>query len=1333
MSKRTLSRRWVLVVLVISLIAVLWIPFQQGAAQSLSATPTPGPTGETAQVDQAITQAIEQAAARRQTVAAFQLFEIRVASIQVGRDGDVALAWLALADPQTGQVISGEPGLAVLHLADPSLQNQASAWTVQLSGDDGFIAALQALPADLQNGYIQDNFLGAPAPAQPEAIGGYHLPWAAGVAHQLGGSIGHFLIYNSCSEYYCRYAFDFDDISNPKYPLLAARGGTVLGARWTCDDRPQDATVPGTCTNYIALRDPSTTPATVQIYLHLSRDTIPAALRTVGTPVQQGQFIGNVDNTGYSFGSHVHFMVVADDPNTLYYSSTGGYWWGPSIDITFDEVTVNGGRPRTCYEALHWPQYGSECMPPYDLYVSANVGSNPPTGTLILPPDKTLLQGNTVLAGGWGSDDLGVTRMSLIANYDGTWREVGPAQTTTPFAFDLDLCSTGIPDGPFDLALRVWDKEGNQSLPQGLRHLVKDSHCPAPPPPPTCTPTVDQVAIFTGVNFTGGCAILGKQNSPNAAFFDPLGDNQVSSIRLGANVRAVLYDGPNFTLRSETLTSSVRNLANNRIGAGTLSSMKVLDRVTPPASPVLSPVLTPTGQAPNSVDSLVLTWNGPESTKFQGELYSGADTSGTRLLTRGFSTDSYWPIGSLAAGTYTWRIQGRVADQNNNTYFSGWATQTFNVSAGSLSNPSPLALPWSDAMEAGTNGWTATGLWHLAADPLNLANHAWVFNNNNGTAFSGNAGANGDLTTAPLAVPPGSAFYLRFSYLYHTETSGPSWDQRWVQVSRDGGPFQNLAQLTGELMDTWLTSPFISLAGFAGSTIRLRFHFDTLDNQLNDAYLTGTAGWFVDNVTFSATAPPSGCGETTPNDTPASAVKLLSQAQTVSGMICPPGDVDYYAIDAVKGETLVVDVNAQTLNPSSPLNSMVSIFMDPDNNSLLAENYDELPGVLADPYISYPVTETGTYYIRVKAQNHPGVGGPEDRYDLIVRREQPSGGTDTTDPQLTLTRPSPTDFLSSNPLTLTASAIDEAGGSGMDRVEFWWHSNDWTSGQWQLVGTDWNGANGWQVLMAIPGLLEEPGYAMMALAYDQSGNAAVTVNWNVNIDITPPSAAFQTPPPVSASTAFLLSWSGSDALSGLDHFEIQVNRDGAGWQDWQTSLPANTLQAWFTGEFGHQYAFRLRAVDRAGNFSVYASAALSVEATCQKDAFDAGSGDNTRLTVRDIPLKQFETHNFCGVGDEDWVHFNAAAGDHLLLFALPDPGSPAWPALELYSGSSQTPLLHASAATLGSALSVAWVAPQSGEYFLNLHAQDPAIAGSGASYRLWVGQGLTIYLPVIGK
>ena len=105
---------------------------------------------------------------------------------------------------------------------------------------------------------------------------------------------------------------------------------------------------------------------------------------------------------------------------------------------------------------------------------------------------------------------------------------------------------------------------------------------------------------------------------------------------------------------------------------------------------------------------------------------------------------------------------------------------------------------------------------------------AWGYNN--GTDYSTATYRGGDLTSPPFILPAGGA-YLRFDYLYKIESPNPLVDQRRVQISVNGGAFTDLLQLSDDPMDFWLHSPVINLTGaqYRGQTVRIRFHFDTVD------------------------------------------------------------------------------------------------------------------------------------------------------------------------------------------------------------------------------------------------------------------------------------------------------------------------------------------------------------------------------------------------------------------------------------------------------------------------------------------------------------------------
>ncbi len=388
----------------------------------------------------------------------WQLFDYQIDHIGIQDDGQMAIIWLAAVDPETGEVLAREPELAL------GVLNDKGRWEVVLEDDPKFADAFITFQ-DAENNVQGD--LVSPSDAMPKSetvYGGYYLPWAEGLQKRLTWSVAH----SSCSPtYYCTHAFDFAD--GTMFPLMAAKGGTVFHWRDSCPNNTSS------CTNSITLQDRSTTPWTYQIYLHIAQNSVPASLKQVGTPVLQGQYIATVDNTGYSTGHHVHFMVVTE--NTRSFSSGMQSVWGVAEDITFRDVSINwhaptqGGRPRLAYEAA---SYGGEGQ---TFYVSGNKPAFPPTGGLTAPATKTYVTNRNLTVSGWGEDDVGVVKMEILANYDGTWVQIGSEQRANPFTTTVDLCSTLVPNGPFQLALRVWDYEGNPSGILTPRKLIKNVEC----------------------------------------------------------------------------------------------------------------------------------------------------------------------------------------------------------------------------------------------------------------------------------------------------------------------------------------------------------------------------------------------------------------------------------------------------------------------------------------------------------------------------------------------------------------------------------------------------------------------------------------------------------------------------------------------------------------------------------------------------------------------------------------------------------------------------------------------------------------------------------------
>ncbi len=993
------------------------IQFGEGAAPEPTFQPTPTPLSIENQIRLAITESLSR---MKGIQPVYELYDTAVESIRLNSSQDKAIAYLTPIDPQTGEVIPTEPGLAIL-------QQTANRWQVTLPGDPAWLTQLKTLSSDVIP--LDEKNLWLSRDAQMKALAavgpfhGYRLPWAAGVTMRLTQSVAHDRYTPSGNAH---YAFDFATPGAAQmFNLYAAKGGYVWSVKYNCPNGSE------TCSNWIVLRDPSTNPVTFQLYLHLAQNSIPASIRTIGTFVERGQFIGVADDTGVSTAHHLHFMVHTNPSS----------YWGTSVDITFEEVDINGGRPRIladkpyCRPTDVCEQFRSD-------YVSRNYylgDQTPPYGDLLTPKLGDTISSASVRLEGWAKDDLsGLYAARFIANYDGTWKEIGDTFVTNQFAYNWDLCAYNVPDGPISVALRIYDKAGNQSIGlPGLTHFFKKYECPSPAPT-TCTPSSNQIALFSEVDYQGTCTLFS-----NGSFTDlgSVGKQNASSIQVGSDVVATLFFHSNYLGRGETILSSDPNLSDNWIGSKSVSSLVVSSRNSTPATPYPVSPLNNATLPPNS--SVTFHWeNLGRATKFQVQL----TRSGSSPITSPWLELPYWSVGSLPTGSYTWQVRS----QNSSGVISSWSTAfSFSIPTSSTANPT-LAAPFTDDFES-ERGWTSSSYF----DKTDEINHtpngktSWKYDTNSKPQDGYDTGQPnfGILTSPRIQLPSSPAYALRFWSFYQTESDHVHWDQRWVQISVDGGDFVNLYQLKDDPMEIWLQSPQLSLAPYAGKTIQIRFYFNTLDKN-NNKY----RGWFIDDVSILPLQT-SSCENTyEPNDT-ADTATLIELNSTVQAEICPSGDMDFYKFYANQGDRIGVEVAADRSNPTAILDPYLYL-IDSDGKSILVENDDKVHARLTDSSLSYQVSRSGSYYLKVKAFNHPAAGDIPLKYKLtLVKDHQAPVGTVFT--------PQNNQIVWDEHLPIRILAFDNSGI--ISHVRFYWHSSNWEPGRWELLGEDWDGSDGWGI------------------------------------------------------------------------------------------------------------------------------------------------------------------------------------------------------------------------------------------------------------------------------
>jgi len=1312
---RKLSLLILAVLLALTLVAAPFSP------QITQAAEEPPPDHEP--VDPALTAAFNERIVENQTkVLAFLLNDIRVQAVHYSSDGRIALLLLAMFDPDTGEIIVGEPGLAIAEVDDRDPFNPT--WKVTLQVDDDFLEALERVPYDLfpeeaRAPYLTDreeskNIL------QSAVYRGYKLPWAAGTARRLSQSVQH--TRTTCQTSSCLFAFDFADRDvNANWPILASKGGIVTRVKWDTPDRPWNHMHPnpGEVGNYIVLEDRSTTPTTYQLYLHLSYNTIPTRLRTPGAIVSQGEFIGNVDNTGQSWGSHLHFHVHTNRTS----------YWGTSVDIRFDDVTINDGRPRTCWETTNMPEFGTQCNSG-NWFVSGNIGANPPAGDLVLPANGEVFNTPTLIVGGSAWDDHQVTRIQIIARgIDGVWRDLGESFTNSPFAREVNLCSLNLPNGPVDIALRVWDNHGNVTItPQGMRTILKKHTCS---PSPACTPGADKIVLYEEPNYQGDCKEFVHTGggwevlAPDLGVSGlPVGSNNTASIRVGANVRALLFDGTNYRERSETFEADDPNLADNMLRENRASSLKVQrkDQSNPwpiPDGRMLFPTenatistttsltLLMSNQTPDS--AITPTMIGAARFRFDLQQVNESNLPVADWVRFDNLLNPWLSIGSLPPGRF--RVLGRAFNNDNLDNNTGWVH--FNVTGDSLPNTALKTVPY-DVDFATTSDWHPSGLWRHTGSTRN----SWRYGS--GTSYAGSGANHGSLTSPPILIPASPTAFLRFDYLYATETMHPLWDQRRLQISVDNGPFNDLKEWPQMWNDppspsiaTWLTSPAINLSDYSGRTIRIRFYFNTMDGLFNQGL-----GWEITRFEINTTAPPA-C----PNPSAINSISAASQINvglTLSGQtICPGGDVDYYRFNGTSGQRILARVDANSLG--SALDPY--LFLLDQRGTMILENDDITPNVDRDSQIGAVLPYSGSYYLVVKAWDHPRAGGGDFTYTLRLEEEG-------TPPRINLIFPSGS-WISNRPFLIQTEINDY--GNGIQQVDFYYRPPDAINIPWIKLGSDMDGTNGWNWEVDPGQLGGMVGGSIYVEVLSPTNLTWGDMRLDLKVDGINPSSTLHAVHSGGNSTAMRLNWTASDDQSGVRFMEVEYSLNGGNWQLWSVQPPGTVNNAWFLGETGNSYRFRLRAVDLAGNQQDWgsASSSLTINASCPaQDLLE--TANNLPAGATPLNFETYSNQRFCPQADVDWVKFQAEGGKQYMLLAASDGGGAA-ATLRVYSDVAGNALVEKTPANLGQSTVLMWTAPLTGTYHLRATPKESGLFGGDVRYRLWYGEPRFVYLPTIHR
>ncbi len=234
-------------------------------------------------------------------------------------------------------------------------------------------------------------------------------------------------------------------------------------------------------------------------------------------------------------------------------------------------------------------------------------------------------------------------------------------------------------------------------------------------------------------------------------------------------------------------------------------------------------------------------------------------------------------------------------------------------------------------------------------------------------------------------------------------------------------------------------------------------------------------------------------------------------------------------------------------------------------------------------------------------------------------------------------------------------------------------------------------------------------------------------------DVLPPETELDTLPQSSNNTAVLLKWKVLSGADEISHFELQY-RDGKGdWQALGGPVDPREREMLFWGKMDHVYEFRLRAINLIGmveDFPEFYEATVYILPRCEDDAYEGkDAGDDARESAQIITPMDKQTHTWCPLGDEDWVLFEAKAGEVFTLRAKPLAlGSAA--VIHLLDPAGNL-LAEAAPKDYSAATRLNWKAEQDGTYAVRLTPAKKHSAGDGAMYEFSVEQQSNIRLVIL--
>jgi uncharacterized repeat protein (TIGR03803 family)/parallel beta-helix repeat protein len=248
---------------------------------------------------------------------------------------------------------------------------------------------------------------------------------------------------------------------------------------------------------------------------------------------------------------------------------------------------------------------------------------------------------------------------------------------------------------------------------------------------------------------------------------------------------------------------------------------------------------------------------------------------------------------------------------------------------------------------------------------------------------------------------------------------------------------------------------------------------------------------------------------------------------------------------------------------------------------------------------------------------------------------------DTVPPTVTFTVPANGSTLATNEPTLSATAADNSGGSGLASVQFQYSSDGGAS--WANAGSaETSGPFSYTFPTALP----DGTYQVQAVATDNAGSSATCAPVTFTIDTVAPTVTLTAP--ASGSTTNnrpILTATGADNSggSGLAGVQFQYSPDGGvSWINAGASETAAPFRYTFTTALA-QGAYEARAVatDNAGNSATSAPVSFTVGPT----TYWVTTTQNGVAGSLQRAIRQANTDNTGTAASPDVIAFNLPAND----------------------------------------------------------------------------------------